>query len=153
VFVPCLVAATEHDGVPRLAHRLLDDYLAMVAARCCPARKRFHLPARDKDGPACVISADLVTYLLVCNGRMPLGRAATAGHAEATPRYRLPPNENQRADFPSGRWLLQLPRDHRHSRALEASRPTTSSVMVRNCCTAQSRSPSAVFSRAAYTSK
>ena len=36
VFVPCLVTATEHAGVFRLGHRLLDDYLAMVAARCRP---------------------------------------------------------------------------------------------------------------------
>ena len=36
MFVPCLVTATEHAGVPRLGHRLLDDYLAMVAARCRP---------------------------------------------------------------------------------------------------------------------
>src|SRR6478735_12828275 len=36
VFVPCLVAATQDDGAPRLGHRLLDDYLAMVAARCRP---------------------------------------------------------------------------------------------------------------------
>ena len=38
VFVPCLVTATEHAGVFRLGHRLLDDYLAMVAARCRPTR-------------------------------------------------------------------------------------------------------------------
>ena len=36
MFVPCLVTATEHAGVFRLGHRLLDDYLAMVAARCRP---------------------------------------------------------------------------------------------------------------------
>jgi site-specific recombinase XerD len=36
VFVPCLVVASHHDGAPRLGHQLLDDYLAMVAARCRP---------------------------------------------------------------------------------------------------------------------
>jgi integrase/recombinase XerD len=36
VFVPCLVVASQHDGAPRLGHQLLDDYLAMVAARCRP---------------------------------------------------------------------------------------------------------------------
>ena len=36
MFVPCLVVASQHDGAPRLGHRLLDDYLAMVAARCRP---------------------------------------------------------------------------------------------------------------------
>jgi hypothetical protein len=36
VFVPCLVVAAQHDGAPRLGHRLLDDYLAMVAARSRP---------------------------------------------------------------------------------------------------------------------
>ena len=36
MFVPCLVVASHHDGAPRLGHQLLDDYLAMVAARCRP---------------------------------------------------------------------------------------------------------------------
>ena len=36
VFVPCLVGASQRDGAPRLGHRLLDDYLAMVATRCRP---------------------------------------------------------------------------------------------------------------------
>ena len=36
MFVPCLVVASHHDGGPRLGHQLLDDYLAMVAARCRP---------------------------------------------------------------------------------------------------------------------
>ena len=37
MFVPCLVGASLDDGqVPRLGHPLLDDYLAMVAARARP---------------------------------------------------------------------------------------------------------------------
>ena len=37
VFVPCLVGASQAGtGVPRLGHRLLDDYLDMVAARARP---------------------------------------------------------------------------------------------------------------------
>jgi hypothetical protein len=33
VLVPCLAVAAQDDGAPRLGHRLLDDYVAMVAAR------------------------------------------------------------------------------------------------------------------------
>src|SRR6478736_10422130 len=36
VFVPCLVRPVGGGGVPRLGHRLLDDYLEMVAARARP---------------------------------------------------------------------------------------------------------------------
>ena len=37
LFVPCLVRASQDGGrVPRLGHRLLDDYLDMVAARARP---------------------------------------------------------------------------------------------------------------------
>ena len=36
MFVPCLVRPVGGGGVPRLGHRLLDDYLEMVAARARP---------------------------------------------------------------------------------------------------------------------
>ena len=36
VFVPCLVCPVDGGGFPRLGHGLLDDYLAMVAARTRP---------------------------------------------------------------------------------------------------------------------
>jgi integrase/recombinase XerD len=36
VFTPCLVRPADGGGVPRLGHRLLDDYLEMVAARARP---------------------------------------------------------------------------------------------------------------------
>ena len=36
MFVPCLVRSVDGGGVPRLGHRLVDDYLQMVAARARP---------------------------------------------------------------------------------------------------------------------
>ena len=36
MFTPCLVRPADGGGVPRLGHRLLDDYLEMVAARARP---------------------------------------------------------------------------------------------------------------------
>src|SRR5260370_17050897 len=36
MFVRCVVGATQQDGGPRLGPRVLDDYLAMVAARSRP---------------------------------------------------------------------------------------------------------------------
>lgn len=36
MFVPCLVRSVDGGGIPRLGHGLVDDYLAMVAARARP---------------------------------------------------------------------------------------------------------------------
>ena len=36
MFTPCLVRPADGGGVPRLGHRLLDEYLEMVAARARP---------------------------------------------------------------------------------------------------------------------
>jgi integrase/recombinase XerD len=71
VFVPCLVAATQDDGAPRLGHRLLDDYLAMVAARCRPntvlaaafdLKVFFTVVGKD---PAEVTDADVLSFIRV----------------------------------------------------------------------------------------
>ena len=69
MFVPCLVAATRHDGAPRLGHRLLDDYLAMVAARCRPntvlataSDLKVFFTVVGKD-PAEVTDADVLSFI------------------------------------------------------------------------------------------
>ena len=69
MLVPCLVAATTHDDVPRLGHRLLDDYLAMVAARCrantvlaaaFDLKVFFTVVGKD---PAQVTNADVLSFI------------------------------------------------------------------------------------------
>jgi site-specific recombinase XerD len=69
VFIPCLAAATQHDGAPRLGHWLLDDYLAMVAARCrrntvlataFDLKVFFTVVSKD---PAEVTDADVLSFI------------------------------------------------------------------------------------------
>ncbi|MGO9353323.1 MAG: tyrosine-type recombinase/integrase [Mycobacterium sp.] len=69
MFVPCLVAAAQDDSAPRLGHRLLDDYLAMVAARCRPntvlatafdLKVFFTVVGKD---PAGVTDADVLSFI------------------------------------------------------------------------------------------
>ena len=126
------VLATDRRERPASWHGVSPMHMPLITKRC---RHRFDSAAPNPDR------------------RLPHHGSATAGHAAATPRYRVPPNENQRADLPSDRWRPQLLRDRPRGGALEASRPTllrprrhyrrcrvlnTSSVMVRNCCTAVS---------------
>jgi integrase/recombinase XerD len=69
VFAPCLIGASQHDGAPRLGHRLLDDYLVMVASRCRPntvlaaafdLKVFFTVVGKE---PAEVITADVLAFI------------------------------------------------------------------------------------------
>lgn len=69
MFVPCLVGASQHEDAPRLGHQLLDDYLAMVAARCRPntvlatafdLKVFFSVVGKE---PAEVTSSDVLSFI------------------------------------------------------------------------------------------